>query len=148
MSHDLKQKFLDSLLSQDQPLSSTTYEEYRTMLSTRLAAAEAKVRFAGRVTIAIWIAAAICGATALMIGRWDNAGPIPQAVQMLGFGAMVCFMVLFYYGLFRAAWYYAVERRGPQLVQQEIQSTMLQELTRKVDALASQVEKLSPRSTP
>lgn len=147
MSNDPKQEFLDSLLSQEQPLSSTTYEVYRAMLTKKLAAAEEKVRVARRVTIGVWVAAAVFGMVAAAIGTLDNSHALPQPVIVAGVVAMVGFMVLFYYGLFRVLWYFAVERRGPQMVQREIQHTMLLELTRKVDALGERLQRLDPSAS-
>lgn len=141
MSNDPKQQFLNSLLSQEQPLSSAMYQEYQAMLMKKLEAAEAKRQVARRMTVGVWVAMAICGVVAAVIGTLDNSRPLPQAVNVIGFVAVVASMVLFYYGLFRAVWYVAVERRGPQMVQQEIQHTMLLELTRKVDALTQRLEK-------
>jgi hypothetical protein len=59
----------------------------------------------------------------------------------------VAYNVLFIYGLFRGLWYFAVERRGPQIVKQEIQDAMLLELTRKVDALAQRLEGVRPSAS-
>lgn len=144
MSNDAKQEFLNSLLSQEQPLSSGIYEEYRIMLTKKLAVAQAQVRTARRVTVGVWLAALLCGALGAGIGITGNTRSLPQAVLTIGFVAIVAYNILFLYGLFRLVWYFAVERRGPQIVQQEIQEGMLLELTRKVDALAQRIESVRP----
>jgi hypothetical protein len=147
MSNDSKLQFLTSLLSQEQPLSSATYEEYRTMLTKKLEAAETKARTARRVTVGVWIAVAICGALGGAIGIWGNSHPLPQPVIAAGFVAIVAYNVLFIYGLFRGLWYFAVERRSPQIVKQEIQDALLLELTRKVDALAQRLDGVRPTAS-
>ena len=139
---DAKSRFLDSLLSQEQPVSSSVYQEYQAMLEQKLNAAERKIRRSRIETATIFGAAILCGA----IGWFAETLPLPDSLYSLRL-CLGCIglsgIVFAYWGCFRLFRYFVIDRRAVDLARDESRDAVMLELTRKVDALAQRFESLS-----
>src|SRR5690348_4617348 len=104
MAENPKQRFLSSLLAQDQAFSSTPdYQEYRVMLDQKLNAAERKAKNRWRITVGMWILTAV-----LFFGGFLLATqPFPAEVRPIGAMIMGVGSLMFYLSLLRLFIYLA-----------------------------------------
>jgi hypothetical protein len=140
MPDNPKSRFLSSLLSQEQSLSSPDYQEYRVMLEQKLSAAERKAKNRWRITVGMWIATAI-----LLVAAFATMSPLmPINIRPVGGMLLLIGNVLFYLSLLRLFLYLAFERRAPEAIRNESRDAILMELSRKVEAIAQRLDALPP----
>lgn len=134
-----KQAFLNSLLNADPKISEQAFQEYQIMLEKKLSDAEKKFRRRRQLTKWLWIATA-----GILIPSYAVATAAPVSIRPFGATFVIIGIVLFYLSLFRLVIHLLFERYAFDSARNEYRDAMLLELTRKVDALATQVAKNLP----
>jgi hypothetical protein len=135
MADNPKTRFLESLLNQEQSLSSLEFQEYRTMLEQKLATAERKLKSRRRITVGMWIFTAALFFAGLLM----SSHLVPIGVRPVGATLFMLASGMFYLSLLRLFMYLAFERRTAEVVRNESRDALLMELTRKVDAIAQRL---------